>query len=1051
MQPPPDQAQRDEALNPNASFIVQAPAGSGKTTLLVERYLTLLQYVARPEEILAITFTRKAAQEMRSRVLLTLQGDTPLARAIRERDQKLGWQLELTPYRLKIQTIDSFALDLATQLPSAATAAGMDIAEEPEEYYAAAAQQLLGRLYADDETAGIIAEFLRIVDNNPQTASALLVRMLSKRDQWLGLTNDLSGLAAQPAFPIITLIETAIAELHQAITTPLIEALTEADQAKLIWLAEQTGRQPELSDIAPLLLTAKGQFRKTLTRREHEAFADKTLKTTVLAWLQDLHARELADDFAMLLKLPPKQLEDTAADNLLCVALTLSLAAAELESVMYAARQIDFTGILMRAARSLRDEAGPTDIALHWDYRIRHILVDEFQDTSQSQYRFFQLLTENWSGDAANTFFAVGDPMQSIYRFRDAEVSLFGRCRTQGLGDLPLTPLTLTANFRSQKTLVQWNNELFSKLFGQGGMTHLGAIPFAPASAIHAGSATVSCLAFTATEAEIRGIVDHIRSLRSTEPDCHIGVLCRARNHLPPLLRALQNAEITWQATDIDPLHELPEVRDLITLLKVLLTPLDRLAWFSLLRSPLIGLPLTQLEQFQDTADLQAILPAIAATDPRLARLNAALNWAHTRLYEVSLREVIEGFWFRLGGMDAYSAEALQNCFNWLQSLDQHGPRGYDIDYVNRATRRLYAQPTTANETTGRLDVMTIHRSKGLQFDHVIVPFTERDPRGDGSDLLLWQTSLEGQNDTLLAGVRGDPVHQWLKHENAIRSANEHKRLLYVACTRAIKSLWLSFSCVICPEVPAPAALSPPPRGLARLFFSEAEFAPISDVPETTALAYAQIPAKQTLSRLPADYRWQPPAYAPAAIAAPARATKTDLIGARLEVALGNLVHRTLAWLGHEHPAELSQLDQRLAQWSRQLPIAAEQARLLCEQARTHIHSTWQSETGQWILQPKTFERCEWSLTHADARGFATSVLDRCFIEDNICWIIDYKTSTPDEGQPLRGFLQHEAQRYQQQLDRYREIAGYLPELASCAEVRTALFFTGSATLHLVV
>mgnify|MGYP000246825731 FL=1 len=99
MQPPPDQAQRDEALNPNASFIVQAPAGSGKTTLLVERYLTLLQYVARPEEILAITFTRKAAQEMRSRVLLTLQGDTPLARAIRERDQKLGWQLELTPYR----------------------------------------------------------------------------------------------------------------------------------------------------------------------------------------------------------------------------------------------------------------------------------------------------------------------------------------------------------------------------------------------------------------------------------------------------------------------------------------------------------------------------------------------------------------------------------------------------------------------------------------------------------------------------------------------------------------------------------------------------------------------------------------------------------------------------------------------------------------------------------------------------------------------------------------------------------------------------------------
>ena len=84
---------------------------------------------------------------------------------------------------------------------------------------------------------------------------------------------------------------------------------------------------------------------------------------------------------------------------------------------------------------------------------------------------------------------------------------------------------------------------------------------------------------------------------------------------------------------------------------------------------------------------------------------------------------------------------------------------------------------------------MTIHKSKGLEFDHVIVPFLQRGTRRDQAPLMLWQRG----DSSLLIGAKEDPIHAWLHYEEKIRAANERKRLLYVACTRARKSLWLSY------------------------------------------------------------------------------------------------------------------------------------------------------------------------------------------------------------------------------------------------------------------
>ena len=131
MNPIVDAPQREAALDPRRSFIVQAPAGSGKTGLLIQRFLRLLAVVERPEEILAITFTRKAAAEMRRRVLEALAAAADpsppangndrttweLARAALERDRARDWQLARNAARLRILTIDALGTSRARQMP----------------------------------------------------------------------------------------------------------------------------------------------------------------------------------------------------------------------------------------------------------------------------------------------------------------------------------------------------------------------------------------------------------------------------------------------------------------------------------------------------------------------------------------------------------------------------------------------------------------------------------------------------------------------------------------------------------------------------------------------------------------------------------------------------------------------------------------------------------------------------------------------------------------------------------------------------------------------
>jgi len=195
-----DEAARLQALDISASFIVEAPAGSGKTGLLTERYLNLLAHVEiAPEECLAITFTKKAAAELHHRVVEALQADwdaeqisphqrnlSLLAKAVRERDAKEGWDLLNNPHRLKIMTIDAFSASLISRMPLGSSLGfAPKIVEEAFLLYEKASEQVVHTLESEPHWREAFGRLLIHLDNDLPLLLRLFSEMLAHREQWL--------------------------------------------------------------------------------------------------------------------------------------------------------------------------------------------------------------------------------------------------------------------------------------------------------------------------------------------------------------------------------------------------------------------------------------------------------------------------------------------------------------------------------------------------------------------------------------------------------------------------------------------------------------------------------------------------------------------------------------------------------------------------------------------------------------------------------------------------------------------------------------------------
>src|SRR5574343_1660881 len=391
---------------------------------------------------------------------------------------------------------------------------------------------------------------------------------------------------------------------------------------------------PRWQAVGRLLLTGTGTLRKTVDKRlgfpAGGEFAEP--KKAMLERLADLRGVVgLEETLALLPGLPQPELSDAEWATVECFSRLLRLAAGQLWLAFQEAGEVEFIEIAARAGLALGDDEAPTDLAQALDYRIRHLLVDEFQDTSPSQVELLEKLTRAWMPDDGRTLFVVGDPMQSIYRFRKADVGLFLRVRERGIGDIRLGHLRLFRNNRSYPGIVDWVNAAFPSIFPADDSPEAGAVRYAPSAATRPARADSGVVVHPVIERpgmsgvadEACRVLDIIRQARREAPDERIAVLVRARSHLDALVAEIRRSapDLRFQAVDIEGLDGRQHVQDLLTLFRALHHRADRVHWLALLRAPWCGLKLEDMHQLAGD-DFASTIWQLMQDDGRLAHLS---------------------------------------------------------------------------------------------------------------------------------------------------------------------------------------------------------------------------------------------------------------------------------------------------------------------------------------------------------------------------------------------------------------------------------------------
>ena len=1099
---------RADALDVTRSFIVQAPAGSGKTELLIQRYLKLLSVVDDPEEVLAITFTRKAAAEMQFRVLAALQvahrGEEPteehqiltktLATAALARDREHGWQLLANPRRMRIQTLDSLNALIARLHPISSPEGGRGariVADaERNSLYRAAALATLDWLAERDAITAATREVLVHVDNNTQVYVSYLAQMLATRDQWLpfigsGLLTSEEANALRrrfeqnlgasvndhltrtaSAFP--PAVAAALSELQRyaadnlrgsgALSDPIcalqgLPGLPAADPAEI----------SRWQGLAELLLTQTGQFRKKVDKRQGFPPGDDGQKAALHALLKDLaEQEELAELLDGVRSLPPLQYSDEQWSVLIALFRLLPLAVTELKRLFAELGLADHVEIALTAGAALGTAQEPGDVALLLDYQVRHVLVDEMQDTSSAQYRMLEALTGGWEQGDGRTLFCVGDPMQSIYRFRNAEVGQFLLAKKHGIGNVKLTSLVLRRNFRSGGFLVDWFNTVFPEIFARDDDPLSGAVSYSESVSVpqlaEIGRCFVHPVFGSSIEREAETGRNVIADTLTRHPDDEIVVLVRGRTQLPGLLAELRKCGISYRAIEIDRLTDLPEVIEVLALTRAAVHQGDRLAWLAVLRAAWIGLDWADLHAlvFNDT---ESTVWELLQDEDRLNKLSECARQAIENARSVlaslvaprrlqGLRELVELAWMKLGGPAILNDEyEVANVYRYFDVLEKHQQFGSLTDVAEWET--MLDLERVSSDINARLQVMTMHRAKGLEFDHVVLYGIGRLPgRGDRSVLSWFDAPGEHGDERKVISPVGprnelstDPVHRFIELSEARKDRHEQSRLLYVACTRARKSLHMIGHTTVSPDG---SAFKPPARrSLLQLLWPalepqyESAFADYVPDPDEDD---GEVWLNPVLRRF--KTRWTLPPVVPL----PGAASVPDLTAAEDEVEFywvgteariaGTIVHRWLHLFAENRavpdPELLAGYRPVTRRWLKETGVSDEMIDAIIARVEVALQKTLTDSKGIWAVSGDG--HAELALTGVYEDKIESVVLDRVRIDsDGSHWIIDYKTSS-HEGGNLPGFLSAETERYGPQLKKYAAIySAYAGTNARCA------------------
>ena len=839
----PDAAAREFARDPANNVVLEASAGTGKTSVLVSRYVNLLARGVDPANILAITFTRKAAAEMRERIIHELRRSAEQSLFDRSRWAAIRDRLA----DIQISTIDAFCLSLLREFPLEADLdPGFGMADE--------------------------TEVPRIVDQSLDTSLAAFVA-LAKRDPdialvlaQLGLTRTREGLSyllqrRLVAWDVLDrFLERGPSNLNaEAVCRRAVDALIDlfatVSGGRERFLAEGPVRQPRYQLLAQDLLRLES-FRKAdnaavrgLIDRAAQHFlkADGRPRTSerIHPYTNDdypsLEAGKRHRLEALRLGVPFENIRRAFSRDLNVVLsrgirTMFAIALAHYRTALNDRSLLDFSDVLQRAVDLLgrMDEFSQSRYRLEGRYH--HVLVDEFQDTSRKQWELISLLVKAWGEGigmvAEPSIFIVGDRKQSIYRFRDAEVAVL---QEAGAFISALRPggsarRAISRSFRAVPPLLAFANDLFAEIgrdarrpddfkydeedrfpppsrapdrgarFGETpAASRPSAVSDAAALGVVAGPDADACAAAVAAEIEriLAGgtVRDKQSGLARRARPGDIAILFRSRSSHREFESALETRRIPAYVYKGLGFFDADEIKDVSALIRYLANPSSPLRAAAFLRSRFVRL---------SDAALAALAPdlcgAITNADPPsgIALLqdddrraldtirSFAPGWID-QVDRVPPADLIEGlipataYAYELRGGRLHQAwENLKKMRGLIRRIQNRG-------YATLARIADHLDSLTAGdesnavlEALDAVNLMTIHASKGLEFPIVFVVNLARGATG-------FPRPVRVAGEAVSVG----PFVSEMDEEERVRDREETKRLLYVALTRARDRLYL--------------------------------------------------------------------------------------------------------------------------------------------------------------------------------------------------------------------------------------------------------------------
>ncbi len=845
--------QRQAATRHSPAIAVTAGAGSGKTRVLVGRYLHLLEKGYPLRSLVAITFTDKAAREMRARIRAAIeerlaepfdyaQGKSPTSNLHAKRPTSNPWQTAFTELdAARIGTIHSLCADILRAHPAeAAIDPNFAVLEEgpAAALQAQAVEAALAWVVTQPDPARLVGLFTE--NGLRATISTLLNRRLDVEPLrvWAraaaphaeaAIGDWLDAKLSAPAW-IDSLAALSDVHAHDPSTTLRAGAEDKLEVARRAVLAHQdevlTARTASDWDAVFMHLAQLRGAISTAGQKANWDAGDLASARQAMSTLRTHYDAELAplvgkDALARI----RWSLDRQVAEALPSLRRVFARACEEYQRLKDERQALDFDDLEGRAAQLLTDRA---DVRDRWRRDIRAVLVDEFQDTNDRQRRIVYALTgfASTDGDAPAELFIVGDAKQSIYKFRGADVTVFRHVQSDIETSDGLT-VDLDLTFRAHQPLIEIANALLAPILGESDdpeqpyrvpFSRLRAHRRAPESdAIHEPYVEFHIGlgdAKTGRAAAAAALADRLRRLHGEEGVDwgQVALLFRASTAFGVYEDALERAGIPFITVAGRGFYDRPEVRDLLNALAAIADPTDDLALAGLLRSPAVGLSDADLYRLRFSGDdrPRPLWEALVETSEvsqdfgslTRARAHNIIAELHALSGRVSVAEILKRFLDLTGYRATLRVSAVPEGNRLRRNVDKllidaHRSRLVSLGEFLEYAQTLHASRVGAREgeapveAGGATQLMTAHKAKGLEFPVVVIADAAYEARG-AADKVLIDDDLGLLIDLSDADGAYPVAWRLAGLKEAAKDDAEDRRLLYVAATRAREKLIVS-------------------------------------------------------------------------------------------------------------------------------------------------------------------------------------------------------------------------------------------------------------------